>query len=159
MQYQGHLLGEGSYPSAEKQSVYCTAPADRVSERVVHAQNTYSRKHTDAQTQHIYSTNAYTYNCADISKILYGFAHTHAYIYIYVFFFKKKNKTGHIRIINLFPSCYVFLIKSKNTKNIYRTSSDLMDKIIQNRHRKEGWEGIERGCWVFSSLSPLPFFF
>ena len=24
-----------------------------------------------------------------------------------------------------------------------RTSSDFMDKINQNRHRKEGWEGIE----------------
>ena len=27
--YPGHLLGEGSYPSAEKQSVYSTAPANR----------------------------------------------------------------------------------------------------------------------------------
>ena len=26
--YPGHLLGGGSYPSAEKQSVYSTAPAD-----------------------------------------------------------------------------------------------------------------------------------
>ena len=33
--------------------------------------------------------------------------------------------------------------KNKNKTN--RTSSDLMDKIIQNRHRKEGWEGIEEG--------------
>ena len=38
-------------------------------------------------------------------------------------FFKKKKKTnkktkkpGPIRIINLFPSCYVFLKKSKNMK-------------------------------------------
>ena len=30
------------------------------------------------------------------------------------------------------------------TKN-NRTSSDLMDKIIQNRHRKEGWEGVKVG--------------
>ena len=65
------------------------------------------------------------------------------YIYVYIFFFKKKQKTGHIRIMNLFPSCYVFLTKIiKNTKKINRTSSDLMDKIIQNRHRKEG---LERG--------------
>ena len=28
------------------------------------------------------------------------------YIYIYI----RKNKSGHIRVINLFPSCYVFLI-------------------------------------------------
>ena len=41
-----------------------------------------------------------------------------------------KKKNVHIRIINLFPS---------------RTSSDLMDKIIQNRLRKEEWEGIEEG--------------
>ena len=47
-------------------------------------------------------------------------------MYIYISF--RKNKTGHIRIINLFPSCYVFLIKSKNTKKINRTSSDLIDK-------------------------------
>ena len=39
--------------------------------------------------------------------------HTYTYInictysYIYIFFL-RKNKTGHIRIINLFPSCYVF---------------------------------------------------
>ena len=33
--------------------------------------------------------------------------------------------------------------KKKTKKN--RTSSDLMDKIIQNRHRNEGWEGIEEG--------------
>ena len=33
-----------------------------------------------------------------------------------MYFIKKKTQTGHIRIINLFPSCYVFLIKSKNTK-------------------------------------------
>ena len=33
----------------------------------------------------------------------------------------------------------------KRQKTTNRTSSDLMDKIIQNRHRKEGWEGIEEG--------------
>ena len=30
-------------------------------------------------------------------------------------------------------------------KKTNRTSSDLMDEIIQNRHRKEGLEGIEEG--------------
>ena len=30
-------------------------------------------------------------------------------------------------------------------KKSNRTSSDLMDKIIQNRHGKEVWEGIEEG--------------
>ena len=35
---------------------------------------------------------------------------------LYIYISLRKNKTGHIRIINLFPSCYVFLIKSKNTK-------------------------------------------
>ena len=39
----------------------------------------------------------------------------------------------------------MFLIKSKDTEKINRTSSDLMDRINQNRHRKEGWEGIEEG--------------
>ena len=38
------------------------------------------------------------------------------YVYVYTYIIKKKTQTGHIRIINLFPSCYVFLIKSKNTK-------------------------------------------
>ena len=68
----------------------------------------------------------------------------YTYIYIYIYSL-RKNKTGHIRIINLFPSCYVFLIKSKNTKKINRTFSDLMDKINQNRHRKGGWEEDGRG--------------
>ena len=49
--------------------------------------------------------------------------HTHTYIYIYIYIYiniiKKKQQTGHIRIINLFPSCYAF----------NRTSSDLMDRI------------------------------
>ena len=38
-----------------------------------------------------------------------------------------------------------FSYKSKTPKKINRTSSDLMNKIIQNRHRKERWEGIEEG--------------
>ena len=33
-----------------------------------------------------------------------------------------------------------FDINQKHTKKTNRTSSDLMDKIIQNRHRKEGWD-------------------
>ena len=32
-----------------------------------------------------------------------------------------------------------------------------MDKIIQNRHRKEGWEEVEEEWRVFSSFSPLLF--
>ena len=34
--------------------------------------------------------------------------HIYIYIYIYIYihtFFKEKLKLGHIRIINLFPSC------------------------------------------------------
>ena len=38
-----------------------------------------------------------------------------------------------------------FDINQKHQKKTNRTSSNLMDKIIQNRHRKEGWEGIEEG--------------
>ena len=34
-----------------------------------------------------------------------------------------------------------FEINQKHQKT-NRTSSDLMDEIIQNRHRKGGWEGI-----------------
>ena len=70
----------------------------------------------------------------------------------------NQTKTGHIRIINLFPFCYMFLIYIKNMKKINRTSSDLKDKIIQHRHRKEEWEGIEEGWRVFSLFSPLPVF-
>ena len=36
-----------------------------------------------------------------------------------------------------------FDINQKHQKKTNRTSSDPMDKIIQNRHRKEGWEGID----------------
>ena len=75
--------------------------------------------------------------------------HIYIYIYIYIYISLRKNKTGHIRIINLFQSCYVFLIKSKNTKKkINRTSSDLMSKINQNRHRKEEWEGDRRYIYI-----------
>ena len=70
-------------------------------------------------------------------------------ICIYIYTSLRKNKTGHIRIINLFPSCYVFWYKSKTLKKNNRISSDLMDKIIQNRHRKEGWEGDRRGLKSF----------
>ena len=58
---------------------------------------------------------------------------------------RRKEQTGHIRIINLFPSCYAFLKNPKTRKKFNRTSSDLLDKINQNRHRKEGWEAIEEG--------------
>ena len=37
-----------------------------------------------------------------------------------------------------------FDINQKHQKN-NRMSSDLMDEIIQKRHRKEGWEGVEEG--------------
>ena len=33
----------------------------------------------------------------------------------------------------------------KHEKKIKRTSSDLMDKINQSRHRKGGWEEDRRG--------------
>ena len=55
--------------------------------------------------------------------------------------------------------------KTKKKKNKNKTnkktqpnqnSSDLMDKIIQKRHGKEGWEGIEEGWRVFSSFSLYP---
>ena len=36
--------------------------------------------------------------------------------------------------------CFFDKIK-KQEKKINKTSSDLMDKINQNRHRKEVWEG------------------
>ena len=38
-----------------------------------------------------------------------------------------------------------FDINQKHKKKTNRTSSDLMDKKIQNRLRKEGWEGTEEG--------------
>ena len=42
---------------------------------------------------------------------------------IYIYTSLRKKQTGHIRIINLFPSCYAFFEKSKNTKKINGTSS------------------------------------
>ena len=35
---------------------------------------------------------------------------------IYIYIIKKKQQTGHIRIINLFPSCYAFSKNSKTQK-------------------------------------------
>ena len=39
------------------------------------------------------------------------FAPFHIYIYIYIYIYFKKKKNGHIRIINLFPSCYMFTVE------------------------------------------------
>ena len=63
------------------------------------------------------------------------------YIYINIYISLINTKTGHVRIMNLFPFCYGYWYESITQKN-YRTSSGLVDKIIQNRHRKEGWEGV-----------------
>ena len=76
--------------------------------------------------------------------------HTHTYIYIYISL-KKKPKTGYFRIINLFPSCFSFLVWTKKHEEIYnRTSSDLMDKKKQNRHG--GWKGEGESWRVTSSF-------
>ena len=40
-------------------------------------------------------------------------------IYIYIYIIKKKQQTGHIRIINLFPSCYAFL-KNQKTRTFLK---------------------------------------
>ena len=46
---------------------------------------------------------------------------------------KRKPKTGYF--INLFPSCFVFLMQTKKHEEKYnRTSLHLIDKINQNRH-------------------------
>ena len=36
--------------------------------------------------------------------------HAYIYIYMYILSLKKKPKTGYFRIINLFPSCFAFLV-------------------------------------------------
>ena len=51
-----------------------------------------------------------------------------------------------------------FDINQKHKKKTNRTSSDIMEKIIQNRLRKDGWERIEEGRRVLSLFSPLPGF-
>ena len=38
------------------------------------------------------------------------------YIYIYIYIPLRKTKTGHIRIINLFPSCYGYWYESITPK-------------------------------------------
>ena len=80
------------------------------------------------------------------------------YVYIYicvcVFFFFRKTKTGHIRIINLFPSCYGYWYESITPK-ITEFFSNLTDKIITlriNSGRMEGWR-------VSSQFRPLLVFF
>ena len=66
-------------------------------------------------------------------------------------FSKKKKKTGCFRIINLFPSCFVFLMSTKNRKKKYnRTSSDLMDKINQKRHRVGDGRGVKSYLLIFT---------
>ena len=50
-----------------------------------------------------------------------------------------------------------FDINQKHQQN-NRTSSDQMDEIIQNRHRKEGWEWVEMGEEFSPHLAHLRFF-
>ena len=59
------------------------------------------------------------------------------YIYIYILSLKKKPKTGYEFISILF--C-VSDVNQKHEEKYNRTSSDLMDKIKQNRHGVEGWK-------------------
>ena len=80
--------------------------------------------------------------------------HTHTYIYIYIL---EKNKNRSYQDYKFISILLWVLIWNNNTKNNW-TSSYLMDKIIQNRHRKEGWEGVEEGWRVSSPFSPLPVF-
>ena len=70
----------------------------------------------------------------------------------------RKKKPVILGLWIYFHPVMGFWYKSKTPKKINRTSSDLIDKIIQNRHRKEGWGRIEEGWRVFSSFSPLPGF-
>ena len=56
-----------------------------------------------------------------------GGAYIYIYIYIYIFH-SEKQQTGHIRIMNLFPSCYAFLKNAKTRKKFNRTSSAPLDK-------------------------------
>ena len=80
------------------------------------------------------------------------------YIYIYILSLRKNTNRSHKGYKFISILLCVFDKIKKHKKKFNRTSSDLMDKINRNRHRKEGWEGIEEGWRVISSFSPLPFF-
>ena len=55
-----------------------------------------------------------------------GYLMPNPYIYIYLSLKKKKTKTCYFRIINLFPSCFAFLVWTKNTKK--NITGPLQDK-------------------------------
>ena len=78
------------------------------------------------------------------------------YIYIYIYFFEKNKNWWHedYRFISILLWVLIWINNTKNN----RSSSDLMDKIIQNRHRKEGWEGLKERWRVPSPFRPLPVF-
>ena len=59
MSYPGHSLGRGSYPSAEKQSVYSTAPADWAMERMK------QRKSEKGVTKRIVSIRIISFSLSD----------------------------------------------------------------------------------------------
>ena len=64
-------------------------------------------------------------NNVNFWDITHTHTHTHTHIYIYIIYISlRKTKTGHIRIINLFPSCYGYwyeLITQKNKKKTKKT--------------------------------------
>ena len=46
---------------------------------------------------------------ANYKILIYIYIYIYIYIFIYTFF-KEKPKTGYFSIINLFPSCFAFLM-------------------------------------------------
>ena len=78
------------------------------------------------------------------------------YIYIHIYFFKKNKNWSHYdyKFISILLWVLIWINNTQNNK----TSSDLMCEIIQNRHRKEGWEGVEEGWKVSTPFRPLPVF-
>ena len=70
--------------------------------------------------------------------------HTHTHIYIYIYYFKKKTIFGHIRIIDLFPSCQDRWYELKLQKNFNRTSLDPTRKWNQMKYNQTGEREKER---------------
>ena len=80
--------------------------------------------------------------------------HTHTYIYIYILSLRKTKDLLLWDYEFIFILLCVSDLNQKHEEKFNRTSSDLMDKTTQNRHRV-GMEVLKSYLLVFFSL---PFF-
>ena len=87
------------------------------------------------------------YVCIIYTPYIYMYIYTlYIYIYIYIYIPLRKTKSGHFRIINLFPSCYEFWYESitSNLTGILQILMDIMNTTRMGTGGKDmTWWGEE----------------